>query len=105
MDELLENIDELVIDELKRANAVFPQFHGNHEAWAVLKEEVEEADIENTKVNKILDMLWNSVRFNHKKEQIIPLCNSLKKHALYNSAESIQIAAMCQKYIDYLEVK
>jgi len=105
MDELLENIDELVIEELERANAVFPQFHGNHEAWAVLKEEVEEADIENTKVNKLLDMLWNSVRFNYKKDQLISQCKSLKKHALYNSAENIQVAAMCDKFINYLEVK
>ena len=42
----IEKIKELVQQELNEANEIHPQFHSDHEAWAVIKEELEECEEE-----------------------------------------------------------
>ena len=44
MNAVLANVRQLVDVELAAANERFPQFHSQHEGWAVLKEEAEEAE-------------------------------------------------------------
>ena len=46
MNAVLANVRQLVDVELAAANERFPQFHSQHEGWAVLKEEAEEAEEE-----------------------------------------------------------
>ena len=41
MNAVLANVRQLVDVELAAANERFPQFHSQHEGWAVLKEEAE----------------------------------------------------------------
>jgi hypothetical protein len=66
--------------EYKRATTLYPQFHSNHEGYAVLKEEVDE--------------LWDEI----KKSKDVVL-NDLMK------AELIQIGAMCVRFLNDLSLK
>ena len=39
-----------------------PTYHSEHEAWAILKEEVEEAAEEEKTIQDCLNALWNAIR-------------------------------------------
>ena len=89
--------------ELKRANDKFDsKFHSTHEGYSIIKEEVEEAQEELTGINVCLDELWQDARSNNISYTVMDAIN-IKKYAINLSAESIQIAAMCQKFIDSFE--
>ncbi len=68
---------ELIESEYIRASGLYPDFHSNHEAYAVIKEEVDE--------------LWDAI----KKEKNVK-GNDQIRHEL------IQIGAMVVKYLDNL---
>jgi hypothetical protein len=63
--------------EFDRANTLYPNFHSNHEAYAVIKEE--------------LDEVWDEIR----KSKDIKGNETIKK-------ELIQVGAMVLKYLDNL---
>ena len=102
MKELIRSIEPLVSEELARANEKFPQFASAHEAWAVIKEEVEEAAAELISVDGELSGVWVFTKVNG-----IGNCKNhlmrMKGYAINLSAEAIQVAAMAQKELDLLE--
>lgn len=79
-------------------------FHSDHEAWAVLKEEVEELceclDDENARYLKI-DILWDKVRRDKK------IGNDDVKEIFYwaksCAEEAVQVMAMVQKWGESVE--
>ena len=73
MDKILKDIET----EYKRANTLYPAFHSNHEAYAVILEE--------------LDEVWSEV----KQSKDIKGNKKIR-------AELIQVAAICVKYIKNL---
>lgn len=90
----LSKIQALVDEELKEANKKYPLFSSDHEAYAVILEELEESE-ENVKEMKYwLDTIWQCIRKNGDIKQFVEI---LKRSALETAAEAIQIAAMCDK--------
>ena len=104
MEELIKTINTITKIELKRANKKFPPFNSNHEAYAVLKEEIEEAREESGRVTSSLEMLWERIKLDSSCDSLINICEYIKKHSILEAAESIQVAAMCQKFIDLEEI-
>ncbi len=102
MKELLKSIEPLIQEELDRANEKFPQFSSSHEGYAVLMEEVEEAEEDMKKVTAFLGMLKELVKGNEYPWQHQRLVY-IKANAHELAAEAIQVAAMAQKFIDRLE--
>ena len=103
-----ELIKDAIASETKSARENWGEtYHSEHESWAVLKEEIEEAGEEFNKCTMILASLWHYVRTNKKKSEdkqhIIDLLHYLQDHAKSLATESIQIAAVAQKYIDTVE--
>ncbi len=90
-------IEELVQQELKEANEKHPLFHSPHEAYAVIKEELEELIDEVKSVCATSDNIWGLV-----KNDIPIMCElrAMKTYAEFAAAEAIQVAAMCQKAIE-----
>ena len=108
-----EQIEKLVAEELARANDKFPGFASNHEAYAVLLEEVEELD-EATSIITGADIkcLWDCVRDQYFQMSYFKLSKDeiIRKHLLITKAnvieaikEAIQVAAMCDKWQQFLD--
>lgn len=93
-----KKIYELVHQELKDANSKFPQFASNHEAFAVIEEEVEECEEEMARIEYYMDEMWEKVKKNKGISE--ELCK-IELSALHLVQEAIQVAAMCQKGLVY----
>ena len=83
------------------------KYHSEHEAWAVLSEEVEEANEAFLKIGNITRILWHYVRKANKTEDDqrhhAENLRYLKDHAQELAIEAVQIAAVAQKFLDTLE--
>ena len=85
----------LVEVELAAANERFPQFHSQHEGWAVILEEVQECEREIDNMKFQLKRLWDHVKHN---EQPYPM--RVYDRAINAACEAIQVAAMCKKFLE-----
>ena len=97
MKELYKQVEQLTNNELSGANEKFPMFHSTHEAYAVLKEEIEELECEIEEIKILLSEIWQQIRLNQNNKEII---QQLKRRALFSACKAIQVSAMAQKMID-----
>jgi hypothetical protein len=75
------------------------RFNSAHEGYAVIREEVEEAEEEAKQLKMQLGIMWHYTRTNEQKN-----CDRITR-AMYDTAlkaayEAIQIAAMAKKYLE-----
>lgn len=95
MQELIDKVQELVAFELERANTIHPpKFNSMHEAYAVILEEIEEAEEAFEAVGWDKDLAWDSIKHD---EDPNGLLKAMEKAARAVAAEMIQVAAMCRK--------
>jgi len=99
MKELKSQVEQLSNEELKRAMIKKPLFISRHQGYSVIKEEVEEVEEELENVNFSLSSLWRNVKINDK-ETAVKHAVCLKDFAIKLAAESIQVIAMAQKFIN-----
>lgn len=104
MEQLKSQVLKLADEESQRSMIKHPLFNSTHEGYAVLKEEVEEADIEMINIKFELDNTWGYIK-RDKTENALTHIKSLKEYAINLAAESIQVAAMAQKFIESMEAK
>lgn len=92
-------IEKLINEELQNANKKSPLFSSWHEAYAVILEEVEEADEEtNVMCTLYLDRLWQDIRAKASSEaDRFEDIGIVRGHAVKAIKELIQVAAMCDK--------
>jgi hypothetical protein len=102
--QIQSDIKQLCEDELKRSYEKFSNFNSHHEGYAVIKEEVDEANEELEYITKETEFLWLEVRGNNSRV-CISRARMLKNRAEKLVYEAIQVAAMTQKYIDSLDKK
>lgn len=98
-------VRELAFEEKKEAIKEHGCFHSNHEALAILQKEIWEAEMEAEKVKKneeILKIAIYTNLFDSKDGKVIADCTikSLKDRAVRGACELIQVAAMCDKFIE-----
>jgi nitrate/nitrite-specific signal transduction histidine kinase len=90
-------IQEAIEVELENAREQWgPQYNTPHEAYAVLKEEVEEAMDDLTIIQQDLDFLWSAVKGNSDKPYKAAL-KHIQQTALALAIEAVQIAAVVKK--------
>lgn len=97
MDELILGVRSMVGDEYGRAAAEHgAAAHSPHEGYALIKEEVEEAEADMEALTQRLDHFWNCVKgddtrwYPHYLKQI-------RMTAVLGACELIQVAAMAEK--------
>jgi predicted PP-loop superfamily ATPase len=96
-----KQIKLLIAEEMQRAIKKFKPFNSAHEGHGVIREEVEELDEVNEKVNEYLDKLWKQIKTNGKNfdSPSIGYCvEMINKYAIECIKEAIQVAAMAQRY-------
>jgi len=107
-----EHTIELIRDAIESATANAIERFGEtyaskHEAWAVLKEEVEEARFEQDTIEDKLDNIWQLIRYNSPVMGITgrDYLIQIKDHAEALACEAVQVAAVCNKYLATLGMK
>lgn len=96
-------IKDLIKEELIEANLSHPLFHSTHEAYAVIKEELEETGEALAECYDALDSIW---RASIRKDDYNFYDNDLallRNRAMHTAKEAIQVAAMAQKALDSME--
>lgn len=97
MEKLKNEIKNLVADEIERALEVHGRHHSRHEAYAVIKEEVEEADDALVSVKQMLAHTWEFIKGDDDPSKAMKRIGEWAEHL---AAEAIQVAAMAQKGIE-----
>lgn len=100
MDAVRKDIEELVQKELDSANSMFPLFRSPHEGYAVILEELEEAEQEIKNARMYLDSAWHNIKHNRQDAITDRIVGELKHSAIKTAIEAVQVAAMAQKYLD-----
>lgn len=90
----------LIQDELISANQRYPSsFQSRSEAYAVIREEIEETSEEVISMLNNIDKMWAHVRTNDIRE-FNAVVLDIRETAYCCAAEAIQVAAMCDKLLD-----
>lgn len=100
MTKLKNEVTKLVDFELDMANKEYGErFNSAHEAYAVMKEEYEEAKEALTDVSIFLhECFWTGCR--HDENNCIDFAEDIRNEAIKTSCECIQVAAVAQKFIN-----
>ena len=98
-DVVKREILNLIEKELAAANEKFPLFASNHEAFAVLLEEVEEAKEEALNLEIITNNIWIGTKEGHSAEALHEQYTEAYRTALNLAVEAVQCAAMARKGI------
>lgn len=95
MDVIYKDIEALVEKELNAANETYPPFASMHEAYAVIKEEMDEVDFERDNAQYYFENAWENI----KKDNPYAKVNLVDVHyaAIRLAVEAVQVAAMCKK--------
>ncbi len=98
MEKLIEEVKTLVEAEYGRASAKFGAVnHSDHESYAILLEECQEAESECMAVHDILGYFWNQTKRNDPDQEKFKICQKLQTSAILAACELIQVAAMARK--------
>ncbi len=98
MMELLQGVRELVEQEYGRAGAKWGlKNNSNHESYAVLLEEVQEAREDLDIIEKTLQRFWGMIRADDSASDMLMQINGIQAYAESLAAEAIQVAAMAKK--------
>lgn len=87
-------ISDLAGQELGTILVTKGVFNNNHEAYGVLKEEIEECEDELISINKQLKEIWECVKTD---KDISLWAESLENTAMRLAEETIQVIAVCRK--------
>lgn len=98
VDKLIESLLPVVEEEYGRAGAKFGlKNNSDHESYAVMKEEFEEAEDEVCRLEGMLNTFWTCVKDNDTPDQKLYFCKRIKNIAILAACECIQVAAMAHK--------
>lgn len=95
----LDWVELLACKELEEANKKHPAFHSTHEGYAVILEEVEEAEEALGEVKRWTEYLWKNVR----SDKTLDGLDELYSEAMNLATEAIQVAAMVLKFKDSMK--
>ena len=104
MEELIKSVVCAECEEYDRASVKFGAVNNSdHESYAVLREEADEAVDVLEDVDNLTDAFFEMVKKNEEDEMKLDILNVIKHRAEEAAAESIQVAAMARKAIETIE--
>ena len=104
MEELIKQVINLECEEYGRASVKFGAVNNlDHESYAVLREEADEAVDAMEDVDNLTDVFFEMVKNNEEDKVKLDILNGIKHRAEEAAAESIQAAAMARKAIETIQ--
>ena len=104
MEELIKSVVCAECEEYGRASVKFGAVNNSdHESYAVLREEVDEAIDAMEDVDNLTNMFFEAVKHNEEDGRKLDILNVIKHLAEEAAAESIQVAAMARKAIETIQ--
>lgn len=103
--ELIQDMQVAAKKERERAKEIYGEINASdHESYAIMLEEAEEADTDRTAIINALNAFWACCRVDkentlERAEQKKRCLETIEQHALMKAAESVQLAAMARKAI------
>lgn len=98
MDKLIAEVNECVELEYGRAGAKFGLTnHSDHESYAVLLEELQEAKADIESFERQMSMFWEQVKSNEDDHSKYACLLRMQSRAVLGACEMIQVAAMAKK--------
>lgn len=95
---LIQEVNKCANREYNRAGAQHgPLNHTDHESYALILEELEEAFDEAVSCRPMLDEFWEMVKKDSDDEDKLKCLKSIERKAVLAACEFIQVAAMCIK--------
>ena len=88
-------VQELVEIELAAANEKHPPFASQHDGYAVIREEIEEAIAPINALEEHFGYAWDAIKHDVSAKERVEMC---KRFAVWAACELIQVAAMCEKF-------
>lgn len=93
------DIIKAVEAEFKRIDTQEKKFHSDHEAWAVLLEEIEEMCSESRLVKHHSEYLKAKIFLDSDDKSKLESLDHIYEHAVLAAAEAVQVAAVATKFI------
>ena len=104
MEELIKNVVCAECEEYGRASVKFGAVNNSdHESYAVLREEVDEAVDAMEDVDNLTDSFFEMVKTNEEDKVKMDILNVIKHRAEEAAAEAVQVAAMARKAIETIQ--
>ena len=95
MNAVEKDVNELIFKELNSANEKHSLFSSPHHGYAVIKEEIEEVMDGMNVMLEVFSNAWSGIK---KDENVFEQIKAVRELARHIATESIQVAAMCDKY-------
>lgn len=97
----IDLINQAIENEYKKMCSTHgAKYHTEHEGYAVLKEEIEEAEEEVKIINDFFSRLWINIK---KNEHFVCELKGIKGRAEFLAQEACQVSAVCQKFLNTLQ--
>lgn len=97
----IDLIEQAIENEYKKMCSTYgAKYNTEHEGYAVLKEEIEEAEEEIKIINDFFSRLWINIKRN---EHFVCELKGIKGRAQLLACEAFQVSAVCQKFLDTLQ--
>ena len=94
---LIDKVDNLINEQTFEIQKEYGQtYHSDHEAYAVLREEVDEVKAEMTRADSELKRLWELIK--QSKEEVDKGIEPSDTAFLFLACEAIQCASVCRKW-------
>lgn len=98
---LKDSVSNLADHELIRAKGEYGEFNSRHEAYAVLKEEIEEMQEELNDLDISLTMIWEGIKNDNESEDMQNTLGYAEKEITSALAEGVQVLAMVRKFKEF----
>jgi hypothetical protein len=90
-------IETMILSELCEAEKKFKPFNSGHEGWAIIKEEIDELNIEVSMINEYEKELWLDVKTDNETRKLFEV-RRIYDNSIDIIKEAIQVAAMCKRF-------
>lgn len=98
MNELMVKIAEMVANEYSRAAGIYGLYNNSdHESFAVILEEFQEASENMTYSGQAIDIFWGHVKKDADSSLKLEALGLLYQNAMLAACELVQVAAMAKK--------